>query len=113
MTDFGIDVSHHNQVDDWNAVRGNNISYVSVKVTESTDFTDKAAGGHAAGARAVGIRVLLWIARYNGNPGQPGWSHQQLALHQHSNRGNVPGIPAHVDRDATVGSHTLANVLIG
>ncbi|HEX4721090.1 MAG TPA: glycoside hydrolase family 25 protein [Pseudonocardiaceae bacterium] len=204
MTDFGIDISHHNQVDDWHAVRGNNISFVSVKVTESTDFTDDAAGKHADGARAAGIhvggyhfargtdvagqvshfaanlrahgllsadslapmldmevgtlgananpfvanfirtlrdqtgirRVLvygnldwwrnilrpdewadddvsLWIARYNGRPGQPGWSHPRLALHQHSDKGVVPGIPAHVDRDATVGTRTVGSVLIG
>lgn len=204
MTDFGIDVSHHNQVDDWQAVHGNNISFVCVKVTESTGFTDDAAGKHADGARAAGIhaggyhfaratdvtaqvqhfaanlrahdlltaaslapmldmeasslegnanafvtdfiatlraetgirRVLvyanlnwwqhilrpddwadadvsLWIARFNGKPGRPGWSHPRLALHQHSDRGVVPGIPAHVDRDATVGDRTLDSVLIG
>ncbi|HEX9338491.1 MAG TPA: glycoside hydrolase family 25 protein [Pseudonocardiaceae bacterium] len=204
MTEFGIDVSHHNQVDDWHAVHGNNISFVSVKVSESTDFTDDAAGKHADGARSAGIhvggyhfarhvdvagqvhhfvanlrahgllsadslapmldmeanelrssastfvpefirllraetgirRVLvygnldwwqnvlrpaawadedvsLWIARFNGVPGQPGWSHPRLALHQHSDKGNVPGIPGHVDRDATVGTRTVASVLIG
>ena len=57
MTDFGIDISHHNQVDDWHAVRGNNIGFVCVKVTESTGFTDDAAGKHADGARSVGIKV--------------------------------------------------------
>jgi GH25 family lysozyme M1 (1,4-beta-N-acetylmuramidase) len=201
--DFGIDISHFNRVDDWNAVHGNNISFASVKVTESTDFVDNAAAGHVEGARAAGIhvggyhfardtsvaaqaahfterlrslsltgpgslapmidieatelrdnanpfvsefisrlrsdagvrRVLvyanldffrhvlrpdewadedvsLWIARFNGDPGNPGWDHPNLALHQHSNQGNVPGIPGHVDRDATVGSHTVSNVLV-
>lgn len=204
MTDFGIDISHHNQVTDWHAVHGNNITYVSVKLTESTGFTDPAAGGHVTGARAVGIHaggyhfarntdiatqvdhfaanlrahgllgagslapmldmevrelrqhgnafvpdfvrrlrqqtgvrkvlvyanldwwenvlrpddwddkdISLWIARFNGNPGHPGWSHPQLVLHQHSSAGTVPGIPAHVDRDATVGTHKLADVLVG
>ncbi len=204
MTVYGIDLSHYNTVHDWTAVHGNNISFTSVKLTESTDYTDPAAGGHVAGARGVGIhaggyhfarnvdveaqvdhfaanlrahdllradslapmldmeatslrsngnafvadfigrlrkqtgvrRVLvyanldwwhsvlrpdewadqdtgLWIARYNGNPGNPGWSHPGLVLHQHSSQGIVPGIPAHVDRDATVGNHTLADILIG
>lgn len=203
MTVFGIDVSHHNTVADWHAVHGNNISFVSVKLTESTTFVDPAAAGHVAGARGAGIhvggyhfardtdvdaqvekftaslnthdllrpdslapmldmeaqtllrhrpdtfvaefiqrlrkrtgvhRVLvyanldtwrhvlhpgewadahvgLWIARFNGDPGKPGWSHPRLVLHQHTNHGTVPGIPAHVDRDATVGAHTLADIL--
>ena len=204
MTEFGIDVSHHNRVDDWRAVRGNNITFVSIKLTESTGFIDNAAAGHADGARAAGIRaggyhfarntdvaaqvrhfasqlrargltaadslapmldmeadelrgranpfvaefiarlrgetgvrkvlvyanldwlrnvlrpdewadadVRLWIARFNGNPGNPGFAHPKLALHQHSAEGNVPGIPGHVDRDATIGSHTVASLLIG
>lgn len=196
VTDYGIDVSHHNAVDDWNAVRGNNITYTILKVTESVDFIDEAATGHNIGARDAGIvtggyhfarpvdvgqqvahfadqlkarklidrgslwptldmeaegfgdanafiadfigqfrkrtgvqgmlvyanlnwfqnilrpgdwaddNVLLWIARYNGDPGNPGWSHPKLALHQHSNEGQVPGIPGPIDRNATVGSYT-------
>jgi GH25 family lysozyme M1 (1,4-beta-N-acetylmuramidase) len=204
MTEFGIDVSHFNHVDDWHAVRGNNITFTGIKVTESTGFTDQKAAGHVKGARAEGIHVggyhlarntdiahqvthfaaelkahnllthdslapmldmevdelrahantfvpdfvrrlrkatgvrrvlvyanldwwrhvltpadwidndiALWIAHYNGNPGHPGWTHPQLALHQHSSKGTVPGIPAHVDRDATIGTHTVASVLVG
>lgn len=56
--------------------------------------------------------VLLWIARYNGDPGNPGWSHSQLALHQHTQTGTVPGIAGKVDRDATVGSYTLAHLTL-
>lgn len=204
MTDFGIDVSHHNRVDDWKAVRGNNITYASIKLTESAGFVDNAAAGHANRARAAGIRVggyhfaragdvagqvrhfatqlrargmtgagslapmldmeaaelrgtanafvdefidrlraatgqrkvlvyanldwyrnvlkpdrwadgdvRLWIARFNGNPGKPGFEHPKLALHQHTSEGKVPGIPGHVDRDATVGTHRLASLLLG
>jgi GH25 family lysozyme M1 (1,4-beta-N-acetylmuramidase) len=202
--EFGIDVSHFNQVNDWHAVRGNNITFTSVKVTESTDFVDNAASGHASRARNAGIhvggyhfarrtdvahqvrhftdrlrangllaagslapmidmeaqelrgtanqflanfirqlrqaagvrRVLvyanldwwrtvlrpvewadhdvhLWIARFNGIPGKPGFAHPKLALHQHTDRGNVPGIPGKVDRDATIAGHTLASLLLG
>ncbi|SES49054.1 GH25 family lysozyme [Actinokineospora terrae] len=203
MTDYGIDLSHHNRVDDWRAVRGNGITYASVKVTESTDWVDPAAGGHIAGARSAGIAVggyhfaratgvqaqvdhftahlrrhgllaagslapmldmeaaelrgnanvfvrdfitrlratagvrrvlvyanhdwysnvlrpdwadgdtMLWIARYNGDPGRPGWSHHRLALHQHTSSGRVPGIPGNVDRDATVGPWTLGALTLG
>ena len=204
MTDFGIDISHFNQVNDWNAVRGNNITFASVKVTESTDFLDHAATAHVNGARGAGIHVggyhfarpgriaeqvqhfaanlrvrdltapgslapmldveddnlvssansfvkefinrmrsdagirrllvyanlnfwknflrpdewadndvSLWIARFNGDPGHPGFEHPKLALHQHTDQGNVPGIPNHVDRDATIGGHTLSELLVG
>jgi GH25 family lysozyme M1 (1,4-beta-N-acetylmuramidase) len=204
MTDFGIDVSHWNRVDDWAAVRGNDIGFVSIKLTESTRFTDPAAAAHADGARAAGIHaggyhfaqntdlagqvqhfaqrlaalgltgpdalapmldmeagsvraranpfiadfiaglraatgvgrvlvyanldwfrnvlrpvewldddVLLWIARYNGNPGNPGFAHPSLAVHQHTAQGHVPGIPGNVDRNATIGAYTLGDLLIG
>ncbi len=204
LTDYGIDISHWNRVTDWNAVRGNNITYASIKVTESTDFVDQDAAGHAAGARGVGIRaggyhfarttpidrqvahfvarlnahgllaagslapmldmeaaelrgeanpfvaafiarfravtgqrkvlvyanldwwtrvlrpnewadadVLLWIARYNGDPGNPGWAHPRLALHQHTSQGAVPGIPGNVDRNATIGSYALDHLTLG
>ncbi|GAB3467057.1 GH25 family lysozyme [Actinophytocola sediminis] len=203
MTDYGIDISHWNRVDNWKAVRGNNITYASIKVTESTTFIDNAAPGHASGARAAGIRaggyhfarntditrqvnhfathlralgllnpgslapmidmeaaelrgnanpfittfitrlrhatgirrvlvyanldwwtrvlrpnewadadVLLWIARYNGDPGNPGWVHPKLALHQHTSTGTVPGIPGNVDRNATIGTHTLTHLVL-
>jgi LysM repeat protein len=57
--------------------------------------------------------VYLWIARYNGDPGNPGWNHSKLALHQHTNKGQVPGIPKAVDRNATMGGFTLDMLTIG
>ncbi len=204
LTDYGIDVSHWNRVTDWNAVRGNGITYASIKLTESTIMVDPAAGGHVTGARSAGIRpggyhfarnldvdaqadrftdnlhrhglldkgalapmldmeaaelrgkadafvrafiqryriasgqakilvyanldwwhnvlhpdqwaddqVYLWIARYNGDPGNPGWTHPKLALHQHTNKGTIPGIPANVDRNATIGTYTVDTLTIG
>jgi GH25 family lysozyme M1 (1,4-beta-N-acetylmuramidase) len=204
LTDYGIDVSHWNRVNDWNAVRGNGISYASIKLTESTIMVDPAAGGHVTGARGAGIRcggyhfarnldvdaqadrftdnlrrhglldtgslapmldmeaaelrgnadtfvrafirryriasgqskilvyanldwyrnvlhpdtwadddVFLWIARYNGDPGNPGWTHPRLALHQHTSTGTVPGIPGNVDRNATIGTYTLDTLTLG
>jgi GH25 family lysozyme M1 (1,4-beta-N-acetylmuramidase) len=201
--EFGIDVSHHNEVKDWHKVRENNITFASVKVTDGTEFVDPQARHHVPGARAAGIRtggyhfarkgdidaqvalffkhlharallssasmapmldmeaselrgtantfipefiaklrakagikrvfvyanldwfehvlrpdewadanVMLWVARFNGSPGKPGFSHPKLVLHQHTEEGNVPGIPGHVDRDATVGTHKLADLLV-
>ncbi|RZS37459.1 glycosyl hydrolase family 25 [Herbihabitans rhizosphaerae] len=197
--DYGIDLSHYNTVNDWNAVRGNNITFALCKITEGTTFVDQDAGGHLSGARGVGIHgggyhfarpgsvvdqvthfvntgtplgifepgsltpvldvevsgvgdafiaewirvirertgvkrvmvyanlnfwtnvlhpdqwagdgVYLWIARYNGDPGNPGWAHPRLALHQHSDKGSVPGIPGAVDRNATIVPFGLADLL--
>lgn len=64
-------------------------------------------------AQWVDADVLLWIARFNGDPGNTGFTHPNLALHRHTANGTVPGIPGHVDRDVTVGVHTLAGLLVG
>src|SRR5690625_2997707 len=55
--DYGIDISHYNAVNDWHAVRGNNITYASIKLTEGHTWVDDVAGKHVAGARGVGIKT--------------------------------------------------------
>jgi GH25 family lysozyme M1 (1,4-beta-N-acetylmuramidase) len=56
LTFYGIDIaSYQGTAIDWAATRGNNISFVSVKVTEDTDYTNPAATAQANGARSVGI----------------------------------------------------------
>ncbi|WET83263.1 LysM peptidoglycan-binding domain-containing protein [Amycolatopsis sp. QT-25] len=198
-----MDVSHWNAVTDWNAVRGNGISFCSFKLTEGTAYTDTTSPGRIPAARAAGIAaggyhfarpgniggqvdhfaaslraagllgggalapmldmeaaelrggangfvrdfigrlraatgirrvlvyanldwyrnvlrpgdwidpdVLLWIARYNGDPGRPGWAHPQLAVHQHTQQGRVPGVAGNVDRNATVGGYSLASLTL-
>lgn len=57
--------------------------------------------------------TFLWIAVWNGNPGNPGWSHPRLALHQHTDAGTVPGVNGVVDRDCTMPAFTLAQTLVG
>jgi len=57
--------------------------------------------------------VFLWVAVWNGDPGNPGWSHPRLALHQHTDAGTIPGIAGNVDRDCTVAPFALADVLVG
>lgn len=205
MTEYGIDVSHWNAVGDWNAVHGNGISFVSVKVTESNGYVSPDASAQTNGARAAGItaggyhfaqndsspevqaqffvsecnaralllpgsfvpmldleaaglrataddftarfiaafrvysgqsriavysngdwyrnvlhpdqwadeNVFLWIAVWNGDPGNPGWSHPRLALHQHTDKGTVPGVNGNVDRDCTVAPFTVTDLTLG
>lgn len=58
-------------------------------------------------------QILGWIARYNGDPGQPGLSSPILAIHQHTDRGTVPGIAGYVDRDALMPGRSLAELVLG
>lgn len=55
--------------------------------------------------------IVGMIARYNGDPGNPGWTYPGMAVHQHSNAGVVPGIST-VDRDAIFNGHSLAELII-
>lgn len=200
--EYGVDVSRY-QPDpvDWNAVRGNNITFVYAKATEATGHVDATFGHKVGGARESGIvaggyhfarpnnpadeanhfiatansvgalapgslwpvldvedtgiddayisawigafrqatgtqgvlvyanldfftnrlnpsswadeNVALIIARYNGDPGNPGWQHPNLAIHQHSNEGTVPGIQGKVDRNVIFGAgYNLARLTV-
>lgn len=61
--------------------------------------------------------ILGHIAHYNGQPGEPAWSYDGAAVHQHTDQGNINGIPGKVDRNATImGSRfgrSLASLTIG
>jgi lysozyme len=65
----GIDLSHREVVDDWEAVRGDAIRFASVTVTESANWTDAAAQRHLTDALSVGIHAG---ARHFGRPGAVG-----------------------------------------
>jgi LysM repeat protein len=54
--------------------------------------------------------VVGHIARYNGKPGDPGYTNPVLGVHQHSDAGKVAGIPGAVDRDATMPGWTLSRL---
>lgn len=56
--------------------------------------------------------IIGHIARYNGDPGNPGWTYPRMAVHQHTASGTVPGIPGNVDRNATMAGYGLADLLI-
>jgi LysM repeat protein len=60
-----------------------------------------------------GRNLLGHIARYNGDPGSPGFTAPDLALHQHTDTGTVAGIPGAVDRDCTMTGYSLAACCIG
>lgn len=57
--------------------------------------------------------IVGHIARYNGDPGNPGWSYTGMAFHQHTSGGTVPGIPGNVDRNVTMQTYTLDHLCIG
>jgi len=62
----------------------------------------------------VDDQVFLWVALYNGDPGNlGGYSHRRAALHQHTQTGNVPGVAGHVDRNVTLGSFAVGSLTIG
>jgi hypothetical protein len=67
-TDRGINLSHRESVDDWNAVRGGHVRFASVTVTESTNWTDLTAERHLTGAQDAGIHTG---ARHYARPGGP------------------------------------------
>lgn len=60
-----------------------------------------------------GRNLLGHIARYNGDPGNPGWNYSRLAVHQHTSTGTVPGVAGHVDRNVTMAGYALSDLLIG
>ncbi|AOS63469.1 glycoside hydrolase family 25 protein [Actinoalloteichus hymeniacidonis] len=204
MADHGIDISHWNAVDDWQAVHGDDIVFCSHKVTEGVDHVDAQAAQKIPAARDAGIavggyhfarpgdvaaqvdhftrlltendlltdgsfvpmldveaaelrdgadafvgdfvnrfrkaagvgriavysnldwyqhvlkpdgwaddEVFCWVARFNGDPGNPGWSHSRLALHQHTDRGSVAGIPGGVDRNVTLDGFGVGDLTLG
>lgn len=210
--DYGIDISSWNAVSNWPAVRGNNISFASIKTTQGDYYTNPSARGQTDGARGAGVapgayhfadpnvsvdrnvghfidtskplglfeqgsflpmldvedsprdniywnaynantfipqwirqfrdrsgvapvaiyaslsvwtgilredewaddQVYLWIALYNGDPGNThGYHHRRAALHQHTNQGNVPGVNGYVDRNVTINGFRTQNLTIG
>lgn len=56
--------------------------------------------------------VFLWLAEYNGQPGTVSWNHRQLAIHQHTSQGNVPGINGFVDKNVTVNGYSVADLTL-
>lgn len=55
--EHGIDLSHRETVDDWNAVRGGDVRFAAVTITENTNWSDLTAERHLANALKVGIHA--------------------------------------------------------
>jgi hypothetical protein len=66
--DYGIDISSwQGSSIDWNAVKGNNISFASVKVTEATGYVNPHATTQVDAARGVGIHTGGYHYAHPGN----------------------------------------------
>jgi GH25 family lysozyme M1 (1,4-beta-N-acetylmuramidase) len=62
----GINLSHREIVDDWNAVRHGDVRFASVTVTENTNWSDLSAERHLVHAQEAGIHAG---ARHYARPG--------------------------------------------
>lgn len=57
--------------------------------------------------------VFLCAAQYTGQPGQLGWSHPRLAVHQYTDSAPTPGAQGLTDRSVLVGGYSLADLTLG
>jgi lysozyme len=62
----GVDLSHRELVDDWNAVRDSDVRFASVTITENTNWSDLTAERHLLHAQEAGIHAG---ARHYARPG--------------------------------------------
>ncbi|WP_433750007.1 GH25 family lysozyme [Falsibacillus pallidus] len=53
----GIDVSHWNQVNDWNQVKSDGIEFVYLKATEGSSYVDPKVAEYYLGAKKAGLKV--------------------------------------------------------
>ncbi|MEC3976005.1 glycoside hydrolase family 25 protein [Amycolatopsis sp. H20-H5] len=65
-TERGITLSHRETVQDWAAVRGADIRFASVTISENTNWRDVAAEKNLAGAQRIGLHTG---ARHYARPG--------------------------------------------
>ena len=58
VTDYGIDISHHNGIIAWDTVRKyNDIQFVYIKATEGATHVDKRYAQNVKGASSAGFRI--------------------------------------------------------
>lgn len=57
--------------------------------------------------------VVLCAAQYTGQPGQLGWSHPRLAVHQYTDSAPTPGATAPTDRSVILAPYSLPQLTIG
>jgi lysozyme len=54
---LGIDISHHNQNIDWNAIKNIGVTVVYIKITEGVGTPDAKAKENAEKAKAIGMQI--------------------------------------------------------
>lgn len=64
----GINLTHRETVEDWNTVRGNDVRFASVTITENTNWSDLTAERQLVSALDAGIHAG---ARHYARPGAP------------------------------------------
>jgi GH25 family lysozyme M1 (1,4-beta-N-acetylmuramidase) len=57
--------------------------------------------------------VVLCAAQYTGQPGQLGWSHPRLAVHQYTDEAPTPGAAGKTDRSVILAPYSLTQLTIG
>jgi lysozyme len=57
--------------------------------------------------------VVLCAAQYSGVPGQLGWSHPRLAVHQYTDNAPTPGAAGPTDRSVILAPYSLQQLTIG
>lgn len=67
MTDYGVDLSHHNTVTNWKSLQGDSTSFAWMKATEGETFFDPTFSSFIDGARNAGIRVSGYHFAHAGN----------------------------------------------
>lgn len=71
------------------------------------------ASGFLQPGRWADSNVFLCAAQYSGVPGQLGWSHPRLAVHQYTDAAPTPGAATPTDRSVILPPFTLSQLTIG
>jgi GH25 family lysozyme M1 (1,4-beta-N-acetylmuramidase) len=71
------------------------------------------AGGFLQPSQWADSAVYLCAAQYSGQPGQLGWSHARLAIHQYTDSAPTPGAARVTDRSVILAPYSLAQLTIG
>jgi len=54
---LGIDISHHNELINWTAIKDSGTSFVYIKISEGVGTPDYKAKEHASNAKQIGLRI--------------------------------------------------------
>jgi lysozyme len=54
---FGIDISHHNTVTNWNSIKSAGVKFIYCKATEGVSYVDPTFDSYVKNAKAIGIPV--------------------------------------------------------